>query len=331
MRKNHENASIHRSQGRHRAWSALISLSLAAAMGVSAVGCSGQGVSEEAASNDAAARRERALEPEPNDAVSEDALIKSHLQARGYDTSTLQFQGDTVIVEDDMAMSRAVLLDEAEAAATGVVEKGYFHTTGLFSGDRIQLSFGAGVSSAWRAALNAAQTEWNRRTPRFVRDPGGAGTITVQAQAMTDAMGNPNTGTIANGTIPPSRTITLNTNYSGTCASTLEGIAADTKAYAALHEMGHVLGFAHPPPNTTNNPRVHIDGTAVSDGFIDPSYATIMAVQCGTSTTLFADDVLSAQKKYPSCMDTCETNCTFNVDHEQIGLCIASCPSQCGG
>lgn len=305
------------SPGRHRALSALISLSFAATMGITAPGCSGEDVSGEDVSDG-----------ESSEAV-ENALIESHLQARGYNASTLQFEGDTVIVEHDMEMSRAVLLEEAEVEASGVVDKGYFHNSRLFSGRRVQLSFASGVSTAWRTALNAARTEWNRRTPRFARDPGSAGTITVQAQAMTLPGGNPNTTTIALGTIPPGRTITLNSNYSvASCGGSLEGIAANVKTYTSLHEMGHVLGFAHPPPNPTNNPRVHITGTAVSDGLIEPTYATVMAQQCGTSTTLTSDDVLSAQKKYPSCMETCELNCTFNPP-ALIGPCQASCPSQC--
>ena len=325
MRKDHENAAIRRSQDRHRTLSALMSLSVAVTLGVTAIGCSGQGISEEAVPSDTQAST-------IDDNPAENALIGAQLEARGYDTSTLQFQGDTVIVEDDIVMSRAVLLHEAEAEATGVVEKGYFLGTNTFSGKSINLSFGAGVSAAWQTALNAARSQWNSKTPKFSQPgPGSAATISV-------VTGNLGATTFAQGTFPSGRTITINTSYNsaackvaGSTDNTIEGLPANVKAKVAMHEMGHVLGFAHPPPNTTNNPRVHIDGTAVSDGFIDPSYATIMAVQCGTSTTLFADDVLSAQKKYPSCMDTCETNCTFNVDHEQIGLCIASCPSQCGG
>jgi hypothetical protein len=315
-----ENASLRRWRDGHRASSALISLSFAAMLGVPAAGCSGEGdfgegVSKTAESNEAA----------------ENALIEAHLQTRGYDTSTLQFGRDTVVVEDDMVMSRAVLLDDAEAEASGVVDKGYFHTTGLFSGKRIALSFAGGVSTAWQAALNAARNEWNSRTPMFARDPGSAATISVVVQALMNPSGTPNTNAVASGTIPPGRTIRLNSNYSG-CGSSLESLPANIKTYAALHEMGHVLGFAHPPPNTTNNPRVHIAGTAVSNGFVEPTYETVMETgACFTRTTLFPDDVLSAQKKYPSCMDGCEHNCTFLSDPGQIGLCMAGCPSQCGG
>jgi hypothetical protein len=56
-----------------------------------------------------------------------------------------------------------------------------------------------------------------------------------------------------------------------------------------------------------------------------------MAQGCETRTALTGDDVLSARIKYPSCIETCEFNCTFNVDPAQIGLCMSACPSQCGG
>ena len=298
---------------------ALMSLSFAVTLGATALGCSGEDISTIANSNDPA----------------ENALISSHLEAHGYDTSSVQFAGDTVIVEDDMLMSRAVLLGEAEAEASGVVEKGYFISPGpLFAGKRIALSFAANVTTAWRTALNAAKNEWNSKTPMFSRDPGGAGTIAVSVQALVNSTTHrPDTNTIAIGSVPAQgRTIVLNSNFSNTsCGQTIENMTANQKAYQALHEMGHVLGYAHPPPNPSQNARVHIDGTATNTGLIEPSYATVMAQGCGTRTTLTPDDVLSAQKKYPSCVTKCENDCTVNVDPAQIGLCQAACPAQCGG
>lgn len=299
-------------------------LSAAATLGAAAIGCSGEFPSENAESNGAA----------------EDALIEAHLEERGYDTSTLQFQGEAVVVEDDMLMSRSVLLEEAEAAATGVVDKGYFITGPLFAGKRVQLSFENAVSSAWRTALNSARDKWNSAIP-LSRDPGSAGTITVQVRALTDNNGNPLTSVIAQGSIPSfGRIIQLNSNFinrtsecGGTQASpvTIETLSASRKLFQALHEMGHVLGFAHPPPIATSNPREHISGTAVSTATSgEPSYSTVMAQGCKTLNSLSSDDVKSAQKKYPGCIDTCERNCTFNVDPAQIGLCMAACPAQCG-
>lgn len=314
MRKDQENAGIRCSRGKHRTLSTLISLSFAATLGATTIGCSGEGASIEGVSEAA----------ESNDAA-EIALIESHLEGRGYDTTNLQFEGDSVMVEGDIEMSRSVLLDMAEAEANGDVEKGYFLGTNLFSAARIQLSFATNVSTAWRTALNAARTEWNSKTPRFARDPGGNGIISV-------VLANLGTSTFATGTFPPNRTITLNSNFSDGCGGSLEGIAANVKAKIALHEMGHVLGFDHPPPNPASGAgRVNIAGTAVNTGLLEPSYATAMAQGCFGRTTLSSDDVLSAQKKYPSCLTTCENNCTFNVDPAQIGLCQSACPQQCGG
>lgn len=294
----------------------LISLSFAVALG--ALGCSGEDISTIAGPNDPA----------------EDALISSHLEAHGFDTSTLLFEGDTVVVEDDMLMSRAVLLDQAEAEASGFVEKGYIITGPLFAGKRIGLSFAANVSSAWRTALTAAKNEWNSKTPMFARDPGSTGVIEVRVEAFVNPVTHrPDTSTIAEGSIPSKgRLIKLNSNYSNaSCGQTIENMSASQKAFQALHEMGHVLGFAHPPPNPTANPREHIPGTATNTGLIEPSYATVMAQGCGTRTTLTSDDILSAQKEYPSCVAKCENDCTFNVDPAQIGLCQSQCPAQCGG
>jgi hypothetical protein len=332
MRTNHENAGIRRSPGARRAGSALISLSFAVTLGATTMGCSGESVSEEA--------------PGSGNDAAENALIQSHLEAHGYDTSTLQFDGDTVRVEDDMLVSRAVLLDEAEAEATGTVEKGYFLNGGKFAGKRVALSFQNGVSNLWKTALNTARDKWNSAMP-LSRDPGAAGTITVQMVAMVDGRGTPLTSVIAEGSTPSSagsvgRVIRVNSNFSsrtpeagcgGTPATpvTIETLSASRKTYQALHEMGHVLGFAHPPPNPSNGTRFQIAGTAVSTTTSgDPSYSTVMAQGCKTLTSLSSDDGLSARKQYPGCIDTCETNCTFNVDPAQIGLCQASCPGQCG-
>jgi hypothetical protein len=320
MQKHYETAGIRCAQGKPRALSALISMSFAVTLGATVVGCSGEGASVEGVS-----------ETESNDAA-EIALIESHLDGRGYDTSTLQFQGDTVMVEDDIEMSRAALLDAAEAEANGDVEKGYFNSAILFSGKRIQLSFGAGVSATWQTAMTAARNEWNSKTPMFSRDPGGAATISIVVQAMKDAAGNNNTTTFATGSFPSARTITLNSNFSSGCGGSLEAIAANVKTKIAMHEMGHVLGFDHPPPNPASRAgRVLIAGTTANTGLLEPSYATVMAQGCFSRTTLSSDDVVSAGKKYPSCMTTCENNCTFNVDPAQIGLCQASCPQACGG
>src|SRR6187399_2106214 len=125
MRRNHENAGIGRLPGGRRAGSALTSLCFAVMLGASSLGCSREDVeSSPSSGNDAA----------------ENALIQAHLESHGYDTSTLQFESDTVTVEDDMLFSRAALLDEAQAEATGTVEKGYFLDGGKFVGNRVALS-----------------------------------------------------------------------------------------------------------------------------------------------------------------------------------------------
>jgi hypothetical protein len=318
MVKNQENASSCCSQGRHRTLSALISLSLAGALGVTTIGCSGESIAE--------VTTEEATQGTGSNDAAENALIEAHLEGRGYDTSTVRFEGDAVVVEGDMVMSRDLLLEQAEAEATGVVEKGYFLGTTLFSGKRIQLSFANNVSTAWRNALNAARNEWNNKTPRFSRDPGSAATINVVLGSLASNL-------FAQGTFPPSRTITLNSSFTdASCGGSLENIPTNVKAKIAMHEIGHVLGFDHPPPNTASgSTRVHIAGTTANTGLLEPSYATVMATGCFTRTTLSSDDVTSAGKKYPSCIATCETNCQSLLDPGSIGLCMAACPQQCGG
>jgi hypothetical protein len=308
MRRNHENA---------RAWSVLVPLSLAAALGL---GCSGEFPSESAPATDAA----------------DNELIESYLARHGYDTSDLQFGSDLVVVEGDMGMARADLLEAAEAEASGVVEKGYFIPTNrLFAGNKIRLSFGASVSQAWRDAYSAAIIEWNSKVPKFafVGGPGSPATIQVNKGRPNPPILN---SSIALATNPPNRTITLNENFAGASAcpgKNIETLSAAVKKASAVHEIGHVLGFTHPPPLPTDG--VRIAGTAATMAVSDPTkQQTVMDSGCDkTLSTLTMDDVLSATKKYPapSCRELCEFNCTFNVDPVQIGLCQAACPQQCGG
>lgn len=285
-------------------------------LGVTTLGCSG--------------------EPErPADELdaADNALIESHLADRGYDTSNLEFEGDMVIVEGDMVMPRGPLLDAAEAAASGVVKKGYFNPTNArFAGNRIRLSFTADVPASWKTAFNLAATEWNTKTPGFV-------TLAAPLNPRTIAvrMGHINKTQPARGDgFPPALGIQLNLDYNlPSCSTTLEGLPANVKTNIALHEIGHILGFEHPPPLLGSPDRVHIAGTATSTNTTGDkaSYSTVMESRCLADTKLSPDDILSATKKYPppTCLQLCNFNCTFNVDPAQIGQCQAACPQQCGG
>src|SRR5690349_20449435 len=237
MQRNYARAGIWRLAGGQRAGAALTSLSLAVMLGATSTGCSGDFTSVN------------------GQYEAENGLIESHLADHGYDTSTLQFEGDTVRFEDDMLLSRTMLLDEAQAEAAGTVEKGYFLNGGKFAGKRVALSFGPGVSQAWKDALTTARDKWNAAMP-LARDPGAAGTIVVTMVAMVDGRGTPRTSIIAAGSTPSvaateGRTIKVNSNFSsrtpdagcgGTPLSpvTIDSLSANRKVYQALHEMGHV-------------------------------------------------------------------------------------------
>jgi hypothetical protein len=349
MQKNHESAG---------AWSALVSLSLAAALGL---GCSGEFPSAEVTSESTPSTD--ASERAPSNDAAENALIESYLANRGFDTSDLQFEGDEVIVEGGMAVQRAVLLDAADAEASGVFEKGYFRGGAggaLFSGKSIKLSFvngdgGKAVSPLWQTALNNAKNEWNAKVPRFSQPgPGSAETITVKM-----AVGDPPQGgtSPARGHNPPERLIEINPNYKSppsppadpcpladgsTGVAEIETLTATAKFALAVHEMGHVLGFEH--PRNRGPQAVHIPETLANavpesgpgsncDGTACVSYTTVMLGRgCFQNlTSLQSDDVTSAHKKYPSCRTVCETNCLSLIDPGPIGLCMADCPRQCGG
>ena len=323
---------MRRIQENARARSALVPLSLAAVLGL---GCSGEFPAADITSESTPAND--AVESSPSNDAAESALIEAYLAGRGFDTSNLQFEGDEVIVEGGMVVQRAVLLDVANAEASGVVEKGYFHpaSSTLYPGKSITLTF-VGVSSAWQTAFRDAAREWNRRVPRFSQPgPANAAPLTVQMGVDGQAVGSP-----AKAGFPPNRNIFINPNFrSNACAGqTIETVSATVKLATALHEMGHSLGFEHPRNRAPDT--VHIAGTAQNtvpessscSGTGCVSYSTVMLPR-GCSATLTAlqpDDILSATKKYPSCRTVCETNCLSQIDPGAIGLCIASCPQQCG-
>jgi hypothetical protein len=65
-------------------------------------------------------------------------------------------------------------------------------------------------------------------------------------------------------------------------------VGAASLKYAAMHEMGHVLGFLHPGSGK------HLPNTSVDTDPADTaSYATVMALIGPTRSTLSTDDVKS--------------------------------------
>lgn len=319
-----------------RARSALVPLTL-----IAALGCSGEYSSADITSvspplNDApeSAPSNDAADNAPSNDAAENALIESYLADRGFDTSSLQFEGDEVIVEGGIAVQRAVLLDAANPEVPELVEKGYFNSqNALFSGKSIKVAFAGVVSDAWKKAFNDAAKEWNKQVPRFSQPgPGSAGTITVQMGVDGQLVSSP-----AKANFPPNRTININPNFrSNDCPNqNIEQVSATVKLATAVHEMGHTLGFTHPFANQgvriTGTAQNTVTGSCSGTGCV--SYSTVMLGRgCLASlTTLTNDDKLSAATKYPSCRTVCETNCLSLIDPGSIGLCMAACPQQCGG
>jgi hypothetical protein len=260
---------------------------------------------------------------------AEDEIIRAQLAARGFDVSTLEFLDDEVIVEGDLAMSRASLL---EGAATSgpigeTIEKGYFRREVRLGGGFIALNLPEDLDPDWSAAFLSAENQWNDACPAFRERAGIPGIIDIEVADL----GLGTNSIIARSTTPPAPKITLNARYGNLCATSIDLLTPEEKTYAALHEMGHVLGFEHQPPGAQATGTREVPGTSTGS-----SYETVMATGgCRTLTTLSEDDLRSAAIVYPSrrvdpnCIPQCEENCLFQASPAGIGLCQFSCPDAC--
>ena len=248
--------------------------------------------------------------------------------------NTLEFLEDKVIVEGDIAMSRTSLLGpgpsvlEEGAVTSDTIDKGYFRREARFGGGFIAVSLPDGLDPDWSAALLAAADQWNDACPAFRDRAGTPRSIDI----VLGDLGVGTNSTIARATPPPDEPkITLNSRYSSRCAIAINLLTPEEKAYAALHEMGHVLGFEHQPPGAQNTGTREVPGTSTGS-----DYETVMATGgCRSLTELTEDDLRSAAVVYPSrqvdpnCLPQCEENCLSLLSPGSIGLCQFACPDQC--
>jgi hypothetical protein len=220
------------------------------------------------------------------EATSERERIIARFEKAGIRASDLEFEGDNVRVQGDVIITRKQL--EAAMASTGtpgadggagLSPKGYAYGTILGQPrppvDKLSFHFDANVPEKIRTALRQAAAEW---------DSSAVCVRMVKEDSLYPAK-------IAFGPDPTNHAASTSPHYleegriyfnsdwvQGTGIFAGAGPASEASLYhTALHEMGHLIGIAHPSQYN------HVPGTATTGptcgsngGGCLASYPTVM-------------------------------------------------------
>jgi hypothetical protein len=228
-------------------------------------------------------------------APTEDQQIAEFLAGRGYDPQAISYRGDRVYVAQDASIARARIL--AEMARSGqsaggsgpqLVEKGYYRGGGVANALNVSYSFIGDVPQRLRDALAEAAARWSGPTDCIDIDAANTG---HNFEVSMQPLGGGFAGSADSGF---STLLGQNMQFDPTW---LAGAPDAEVRSAALHEVGHILGFQHPWQGQ------HIAGTAMR-GACDgngpgcrPSYVSVMDY-FERETALSLDDKLMAVVTY---------------------------------
>lgn len=236
---------------------------------------------------------------------SELEAIDAQLQRMGLDTSSVEYLPEREVrVEGDMVFDVDTLMDMAAEASEEVegfeldeetTEKGYYwsitsNRLGSYArvpSGSVSMTFSSDVPDVWRTAFRDAAAAWSNSNPCISIREGGSGyPLNIQMSSTITA--------IADAKLPKARTsrgVAVGYNPGDRIrVSTLTFLfSTNQRAYTALHEMGHTLGYMHPREGT------HIAGTSSGT-----SYASVMSTPLPSSprTTLSSDDITSRNKLF---------------------------------
>jgi hypothetical protein len=215
----------------------------------------------------------------------------------GIERASIELLSEELLAESDLLLDPETLLELAREHATtsgetpGFYPLGYYSrastTNGVFTAtppraNAILLTFDTNVPSSWRTALRSAAAQWNPNSCINIAEDSGTDVLSVRIDTTLPE------GVLAVGFLPFSRggvmvpgpQIRVNPNVN---------VGAAGLKYAAMHEIGHVLGFMHPGkgqhlPNTSTD-------TDPSDA--TASYSTVMTTSGPNLSSLSTDDVKS--------------------------------------
>jgi hypothetical protein len=227
--------------------------------------------------------------------AAETEAMLSAAEDAGFARQALTIGDAAIIAESDMLLDPETLLglsDEGPGIdGPGMSPQGYFSrgtvsSQGVYSvvpprANSIRLSFEAAVPDAWRTALRDAAAQWNPNECIDIRENGGNDKLLVKVDSTLPAgvLSIAFLPYVKQGVVLPGREIRVAPN---------PGVGAAALKYAAMHELGHVLGFDHPGSGK------QIPGTSVdTDPSNAASYATVLSLSGPIRSSLSSDDIAS--------------------------------------
>jgi hypothetical protein len=214
----------------------------------------------------------------------------------GFNSADLEWKDGALLAQGDLILDPAILLelgldatDGAEPAGPSLSLEGYYVPAltpapppGRFSvtpprANSIRLKFDDGVSNAWKKAFRDAATQWNANVCIEISESAGSDPLRISVDAtlpasMTSVAYTP---IKKNGVVLPGPKILVNPAFANPSAL----------LYAALHDLGHILGYMHPASGT------HIAGTKQDTLAGDrSSYSSVMSLAGPITGTLSSDD-----------------------------------------